>query len=471
MKHRFFRFILQIVITFLFSTGLSCFFPDCSLAAAGDEAPAIPYQVHMLWGVAAVGAMLVFLLLRHYFNRKKNRANGLGLTGDTPSVQLIDGFIQSQTRKMDALHAIGLAMANVKEAWLNPHVMAEEIVRHLDVDAAIILLLRPADNTLEYAAGYGLHTDQMKKSRVKVGEGLAGRAALERQVVFVRNVTEAGEPFTRSHLTGEEDFISYAGVPLTAGGQVQGVLEVFFRRPFYPDNKWFRFLETLAGFVSVSLENALLAKEVQQSRVYLEKACDATVEGWSRAMELSGKESGSHIRNVSAMTMRLAREIGIGANEIEHIRRGTVLHDIGMLGVPNHILLKPERLTEREWEIMRKHPQFAHDVLSAIDYLRPALDIPYCHHEKWDGSGYPRGLKETQIPIAARIFSVVDVWDALRSERPYRASWPDEMVWEHIRSQSGESFDPKVVDAFLRLVGAREQYQLEMNRTSPADRG
>jgi HD-GYP domain-containing protein (c-di-GMP phosphodiesterase class II) len=130
--------------------------------------------------------------------------------------------------------------------------------------------------------------------------------------------------------------------------------------------------------------------------------------------------------------------MGMSGDEIVHIRRGAVLHDIGMLGVPNHILLKPGRLTETEWEIMRKHPQFAFDALSVIDYLCPALDIPYCHHEKWDGTGYPRGLKGTQIPIAARIFSVVDVWDALRSERPYRSSWPDEMVWEHIRSQSGE---------------------------------
>lgn len=462
---------MQIVIIFIFSGVLLCFFRDYPFAAAvGDESPAVPFRVNMLWGVAAAGAILVFVL-RQYFKREKIRANSLEPAGDAPSVQFIDGFIQSQTRKMDALHDIGLAMANVKEAWLNPHVMTEEIVRHLEVDAAIILLREPADNTLEYAAGYGLHTDQMKKSREKVGEGSAGLAALERQVVFVRNIAEADGSFTRSHLTADEDFISYAGVPLIGGGQVQGVLEVFFRRPFHPDNKWFRFLETIAGFAAFSVKNALLAKEAERTRFHLEKACEATVEGWSRAMELSGKESESHIRNVTAMTVRLAREIGIGANEIEHIRRGTILHDIGMLGVPNHILLKPEGLTETEWEIMRKHPQFAHDVLSAIDYLRPALDIPYCHHEKWDGSGYPRGLKETQIPIAARIFSVVDVWDALRSERPYRASWPDEMVWEHIRSQSGESFDPKVVDVFLRLVGAKEQYQLEVNRAFPADRG
>jgi hypothetical protein len=299
MKHRFFRFILQIVITFLFSTGLSCFFPDCSLAAAGDEAPAIPYQVHMLWGVAAVGAMLVFFLLRHYFNRKKNRANGLGLTGDTPSVQLIDGFIQSQTRKMDALHAIGLAMANVKEARLNPKIMTEEIVRRLDVDAATILLLKPADNTLEYAAGYGFHTDQMRKSSVKVGEGLAGRVALEQQVVYVQDLTETGESFSRSHLLKDEGFISYAGLPLIAKGQIKGVLEVFFRRSFNPDNKWFRFFETLAGYASIASDNALLSEESKRFKIKLEEAYDATIEGWSRAMELSGKETKSHIENVS----------------------------------------------------------------------------------------------------------------------------------------------------------------------------
>ena len=150
--------------------------------------------------------------------------------------------------------------------------------------------------------------------------------------------------------------------------------------------------------------------------------------------------------------MQLARTLGMTAAELVHVRRGALLHDIGKMGVPDRILLKPGRSPTRNGTIMRQHPRLAYDMLSPISYLRPALDIPYCHHEKWDGSGYPRGLKGEQIPFSARIFAVVDVWDALRSDRPYRPAWPEENVREHILSLSGTHFDPVVAQAFLRLV-------------------
>ena len=153
------------------------------------------------------------------------------------------------------------------------------------------------------------------------------------------------------------------------------------------------------------------------------------------------------------MTLKLARSLGLNDEELMQIRWGALLHDIGKMGVPDNILLKPGQLTEEEWVMMKKHPFFALQMLSPIHYLRQALDIPYCHHEKWDGSGYPRGLKGTQIPLAARIFAVIDVWDALKSDRPYRAGWEDEKVREHIRFSSGSHFDPKIVDAFLKVFG------------------
>ena len=142
--------------------------------------------------------------------------------------------------------------------------------------------------------------------------------------------------------------------------------------------------------------------------------------------------------------------------ELAHIRRGALLHDIGKIGVPDSILLKPGPLTDAEWMVMRRHPVVAHDMLAPIAYLRPALDIPYCHHEKWDGTGYPRGLKGEEIPLAARIFAVVDVWDALCSERPYRAAWPTEKVLQHIRAESGKHFDPAAVEAFLLNLAAAQ---------------
>lgn len=178
---------------------------------------------------------------------------------------------------------------------------------------------------------------------------------------------------------------------------------------------------------------------------------DATIEGWSRALDLRDKETEGHSQRVTELTLRLARSMGISEAELVHVRRGALLHDIGKMGIPDNILLKPDPLTEEEWEIMRLHPVLAYDMLSPIDYLRPALDIPYCHHEKWDGTGYPNGLKGEQILLAARIFAVVDVWDALRSERPYRPGWPENKVIEYIREQAGKHFDPTVVEVFLKM--------------------
>jgi HD-GYP domain-containing protein (c-di-GMP phosphodiesterase class II) len=159
------------------------------------------------------------------------------------------------------------------------------------------------------------------------------------------------------------------------------------------------------------------------------------------------------------MTLRLATAMGMDEEVLIHVRRGALLHDIGKLGLPDSILLKPGKLTEEEWEVMRKHPGYAYEWLSPIPFLRPALDIPYCHHEKWDGTGYPRGLKGDQIPLAARLFALVDVWDALRSDRPYRAGWPEEKVREHIRSLSGTHFDPAVVEVFLEMMDEEQERQ------------
>jgi HD-GYP domain-containing protein (c-di-GMP phosphodiesterase class II) len=177
----------------------------------------------------------------------------------------------------------------------------------------------------------------------------------------------------------------------------------------------------------------------------------ATLEGWVHALDLRDKETEGHTQRVTDMTVCLARALGMSVEELVHVRRGALLHDIGKIAIPDSILLKPGPLTEEEWKVMRQHPVYAYEMLSPIAFLRPALDIPYCHHEKWDGTGYPRGLKGEAIPRAARIFAASDVWDALRSDRPYRKGWSREKVREHIRSVSGSHFDPEIADAFLRM--------------------
>jgi PAS domain S-box-containing protein/putative nucleotidyltransferase with HDIG domain len=191
--------------------------------------------------------------------------------------------------------------------------------------------------------------------------------------------------------------------------------------------------------------------DLQRAHRDLAEAYEATIEGWSRVLDLRDKETEGHTQRVTEMTTRLARALGVSEEEILHLRRGALLHDIGKMAIPDQILQKPGPLDEGEWKEMRRHPEYAYQMLYPIAYLRPALDIPYCHHEHWDGSGYPRGLIGEQIPLSARIFAIVDVWDALLSNRPYRKGCTEESVLEYIKKHAGVYFDPRLVQAFLDL--------------------
>ena len=285
-----------------------------------------------------------------------------------------------------------------------------------------------------------------------MGEGLAGVAALEHRSIIVPDLRDPASGFQRAALLESEGFIAYAVVPLMAKGKIQGVLEVLHRAAWNVDAEWQSYLEALAAQAAIAIDNAALFNELQQSAIEVTLAYDATLAGWARALDLRSKETERHTERVTEMTLRLARTMGMGAKEMVHVRRGALLHDIGKIGIPDSILLKPGPLTDEEWTIMRRHPLFAFEMLQPIAYLLPALDIPYCHHEWWDGTGYPRNLKGEQIPLAARIFAVADVWDALISkDRPYRQGLSKEEVREHIRSLSGTQLDPKVVDTFLSM--------------------
>jgi HD-GYP domain-containing protein (c-di-GMP phosphodiesterase class II) len=194
---------------------------------------------------------------------------------------------------------------------------------------------------------------------------------------------------------------------------------------------------------------------LQRAHQGLREAYDKTIEGWVLALDLRDRETEGHTQRVTEMTVRLARELGHPEEEIVHIRRGALLHDMGKMGIPDEILQKPGPLTDDEWVIMRKHPQYAYQMLSPISYLNQALIIPYYHHECWDGSGYPHGLKGDQIPLFARMFAVVDVWDALSSDRPYRKRMPPREVTEYLEKEAGRLFDPEIVKKFLPLIATK----------------
>ncbi|MBA4379975.1 MAG: hypothetical protein C0393_04705 [Anaerolinea sp.] len=357
--------------------------------------------------------------------------------------------VQHQLQRLTALRNIDMAITASLDVRVTLNVLLDEVTNVLRIDAATVLLLNPNTLNLEYAASRGFRTSALQHTYLRMGEGHAGCAALEHRIVSIPNLAETLDSLSRSPLLANEGFISYYAVPLIAKGNVKGVLEILHRAILDPDQEWLDFLETLATQAALAIDNASLLNDLQRSNVELILAYDSTLEGWSKALDLRDKETEGHSQRVTDMTLKIARVMGISDTELVHVRRGALLHDMGKMGVPDAILHNPGPLTDEEWAVMRKHPQYAFDMLSPIAYLRPALDIPGCHHEKWDGTGYPRGLKGEQIPLAARIFAVVDVYDALTSDRPYRKAWPKEKTIKHIKAEAGAHFDPQVVEAFL----------------------
>ncbi len=359
---------------------------------------------------------------------------------------------QRQLDRIASLHAIDVAINASMDLTVILNIVLEQVVERLEVDAAVIFLLEPHNFTLRYAAGRGFRTGAMQTSKTKVGVGLAGAVAQERRTVIEPDLLSIEDRFVRRKLLAGESFVSYAGIPLITKGSVKGILEVFHRSAKTFEEEWLSFLHTIAGQAAIAIDNAELFNNLQRSNLELRLAYDATIEGWSRALDLRDNETIGHSRRVTELAVQVADIMGMGESEIVHIRRGALLHDIGKLGIPDKILQKPGPLTEEEWTLMRNHPIFAVEMLQSIDHLNPAMDIPFCHHEKWDGSGYPRGLAGEQIPLSARIFAVVDVWDALLSERPYRSAWTKAEAAAYLRENAGTHFDPQVVDVFLKVI-------------------
>lgn len=358
-------------------------------------------------------------------------------------------------KHLAALYSIDVSINSNNDLKSTFDLLLEKVINSLNVSAADVLLLNPHTLTLEFSAGKGFKTNAISKKSLRLGEGYAGRAALQHETLNVPDLQTVGSEFSRIDLIEGEGFVAYYGVPLINKGKVIGVLDIFNRAPLTPDKDWLQFMEAIAGQAAIAIDSATLFNQLQHSNLDLLQAYDSTIEGWSMAMDLRDHETEGHTQRVTEMTLKLAKAYGMRDEELLQIKRGALLHDIGKMGIPDGILLKAGPLTDEEWVIMRKHPQFAFEMLSPIEFLRPALDIPYCHHEKWDGSGYPRGLKGKQIPVAARLFAVIDVWDALSSDRPYRKAWSQKKVMEYIQSLSGTHFDPQAIELFIKVMSEK----------------
>ena len=362
-------------------------------------------------------------------------------------------FEETQRRmdRMQAMTQIDLAINSSLDINVSLEIVLIQAKDKLNADAVDILQVNNGTNSLVFSKAKGFKTDEIRKANFRLGTGLPGRAVLERALIAIPDLRSAPESYFRNLLVEREGFASYYCAPLITKGELKGVMEIYFREPFNADQEWREFLEMLAQQTAIAINNAELLNSLKVSNADLMNAYETTLKGWVDALDMRDHETEGHTRRVTELSLQLALRMGIKDSEIVNFERGALLHDIGKVGISDMILNKPGPLTEEEWVIMRQHPLYAFQLLSKSKYLIPALDIPYCHHEKWDGSGYPRGLKGEAIPLAARIFAVVDVWDALISDRPYRKAWTQKKALDHIQEQSGIHFDPKVVSAFYSL--------------------
>jgi len=368
--------------------------------------------------------------------------------------------IGEQLERQRALTAVEGAITSSLDLSLTLNVFIEQVMNQLWTDAAAVLLYDPAQQELTFAAERGFRSNRIKKVTVRTGQSLAGTVIERRQKLIIRDfetedtglLMPDGYSFKNAFMVREEGFRAYIGVPLLVKGEVKGLIEIFHRRPFAPDREWLDFLEALSHQAAIAIDNASLFEQLQRSHQEIVHAYEMTIEGWARALDIRDNETHGHSRRVTDLTVQVAQAMGISNGHLVHIRRGALLHDIGKLGVPDSILLKPGKLTDEEMTIMKRHPLIAYDILSPIPFLREALDIPYLHHEKWDGSGYPKGIRGDDIPMPSRIFAVIDVWDALLSDRPYRPAWSEDRVIDYLKTERGRHFDPAVVDVFLAKV-------------------
>ena len=358
---------------------------------------------------------------------------------------------QKQLNRLRSLRNIDTAIISSFDLQVSLNIILSHITSLLELDAAGIFLVDHPTQSLEFVAGKGFQTHQIQDDYLRLGRGLAGKVALSDSPVHIPDLGNKKGDLERPSLTEKEHFTFYYGLPLKSKGKPIGILEMFHRTQKPVSKDWESFAETLSGQAAIAIDNALLFEELQQSNMEITRAYDTTLEGWAKALELRDHDTEGHSRRVTDQTIQLANMLGVPKKKLPHIRRGALLHDIGKMAIPDEILRKEDSLSDQEWEIIKKHPLYAKEMLESVQYLEEALDIPLYHHERWDGSGYPYGYQGEEIPLPARIFAVVDVWDALTSDRPYRPAWSQKRALDHIKEQSGKHFDPKVVKAFLSL--------------------
>ena len=353
--------------------------------------------------------------------------------------------IERMLQKMERLMEINITLNSTLELDQVLDLIIANAVEMLECEAGSILLYNKEKNCLNFSASTSAKSKTLAEILIPLTDSLAGAIFTKNAPLIVNDVTR--DVRHNASVATQINFRTHSllGVPMRIQNRVTGVLEALNKKRSLFTEEDVKILTAIASQAAVAIENAQLVKALQDSY-------ESTLEGWAAALDLRDKETEGHSQRVTILTLKLAQAMGVSKEILIHLRQGALLHDIGKMAVPDHILHKKGPLTDQEKAIMRQHPVHAYNMLYPIAYLRSALDIPYCHHEKWDGSGYPRGLRGEEIPLSARIFTVIDVWDALRSDRPYRSAWTERETLDYIQAEAGKSLDPQVVKCFVENI-------------------
>jgi len=392
-----------------------------------------------------------------YILKDRSRRLGQSVRRTLESRQHQEGKKQAEAElkgrlaELEVLYSISSSLRHLESLDAILSSLLDQTLAALEAEAGAIWLENRDGKKLHLASARGW-LERLDALVFEPGEGLVGSTYLLEQpytcpeFILDPKINKKALAIAPSGWGG-------ALVPIYNNEEIIGVMAISVALPREITAEEVKLLASIAEMAGIAIHRIRLFEDLQAAGEVLASAYDETIKGWAGALELRDQETEGHCERVPSLTMTIARKLGIPEDQIIHIYRGSLLHDIGKMGIPDSILLKPGKLDDKEWELMYKHPSYAYDMLGPIDYLRPALDIPYCHHEKWDGSGYPRGLKGEEIPMAARIFAVVDVYDALTSDRPYRKAWSENEALEYVKNESGRHFDPQVVEVFLKEIG------------------
>lgn len=357
--------------------------------------------------------------------------------------------LEENIKNLEALQNIDKAISSSMELSVSLRIFLQQVVDRLAVDAAAVFLYDAELQELNLAGeiGFGFNIKSLPPQRI--GEGFAGLVAGLNRPLFVPDIGQDSRFRAEKFYSRADHLRSFYGIPLLTKGKMVGVMTLFHRSLLEPDFEWKDFAETLARQGAIAIDSIIQVRELEQKNLDLSLEQEEILKGWAESLEALGIETVGHIQRILLCSLNIARSMELNESKIQKVRLGAMLHDLGMLAVPVSVRKKTAELSEEDWRQIRKHSELGAEMIQKIPALQAASEVVRAHHEHWDGGGYPAGLSGNQIPLAARIVTAADVWDVLRSPRPYRSAWSDSSAADYLRDQSGSHFDPRIVDILL----------------------